>query len=93
MKLLKSALRFWITTASVISFVGGWIILAHAPKPAQLKSSTVNNNPTQLPTLEPLPPLSSGFNTGENNFQNPPLFSIQPQTRARVNPFFATGGS
>jgi len=93
MKLLKSALRFWITTTSVISFVGGWIILAHAPKPAQLKSLTANDNTAPLPTLEPLPPLSSRINTEENNFQNPPLFSIQPQTRARVNPFFATGGS
>jgi len=92
MKLLKSALRFWITTTSVISFVGGWVILAHAPKPGQLNSQTSNDNLAPLPTLEPLPPLS-GLNTQENNFQNQPLFSVQPQTRARVNPFFMTGGS
>lgn len=91
MKLLKLGIRFWITIASVVSFVGGWIMLVHSPKPYQGSSS--NNNITPLPTLEPLQPLSN-FGDDGNSFQNQPLFSVQPQTRSRsINPFFRTGGS
>jgi hypothetical protein len=87
MKLLRSALRTWITLTSVLSFVGGWVILAHAPKPVQTNSSL--NTGASVPTLEPLPPLSSGA----NSFQDQPLFSVQPSVRARSNPMFITGGS
>ena len=92
MKLLRSALRFWITLTSVLSFVGGWVILAHAPKPVQLNPSPLLNIGSSVPTLEPLPPLS-GSNSGGNSFQNQPLFSVQPSVRARSNPMFTTGGS
>lgn len=80
MKLLKSGLRFWITTASVLSFVGGWIMLVHAPKPAQLF-------PDPAPTLEPLPPL---FDLANNTSPSQSLFGFQPRQR---NAFFRTGGS
>ena len=91
MKLLKSALRFWITLASVISFVGGWIALAHSPKPVQFNSSS-SNNTAFMPALEPLTPLS-GFDAGGNNSQDQPLVNVQPRTFSRSNPFFTTGGS
>jgi hypothetical protein len=80
MKILKFGLRFWITAASVLSFVGGWIMLVHAPKPYQLFQRTTAQ------ALEPLPPLSD-FGTG-NNVQSQSFF--QPRQR---NAFFRTGGS
>lgn len=89
MKSLKTGLRFWITITSVLSFVGGWIMLAHAPKPAQLFQDTAN---AASPTLEPLPPLSE-FGEVNDNSQQLPFFSVQPQQRFGFNPFFRTGGS
>ena len=86
MKLVKLSIRFWITLASVGSFVGGWIMLVHSPKPAQLSQPA--DNATALPTLEPLPPLSE-FRSANNNFQSQPFINIQPSRRS----FFRTGGS
>ena len=83
MKKLKFGLRFWITITSILSFVGGWIMLVHSPKPAQLI-------PDAASTLEPLPPLFDNIN---DNIQNQSLFSIQPRQRFGGNPFFRTGGS
>jgi len=88
MKLLKLGIRFWITLTSVVSFLTGWVMLAHAPKPNQasfFSSSAV----APLPTLEPLNPLSGS----DNNFQNQPLFSVQPSVRSQFRPAFRTGGS
>jgi hypothetical protein len=91
MKYLKSGLRFWITIASVLSFVGGWIMLVHAPKPDQ--SSSIQNAITNTrPTLEPLPPLP---NSGDDEVRQsgPGFFDVQPRLRTQSNPFFVTGGS
>jgi hypothetical protein len=81
MKLLKFGIRTWITIASVLSFAVGWVMLVHAPKPAQL---SIFNTTNALPTLEPLPPLGTDL----SNFQNQTMF-FQPQRRS----FFRTGGS
>jgi len=90
MKIIKAGIRFWITLASTISFIGGWVMLAHAPKPFQGNSSQSSINP--LPTLEPIAPLSDfGSSQNQNNFQSQQFFNAQP--RARSNPFFTTGGS
>ncbi len=91
MKLLKFGIRFWITITSVLSFLTGWIMLAHAPKPNQASSASTNIS-APLPTLAPLNPLS-GFDSDDNNFQNQPLFSVQPNTRSQFRPSFRTGGS
>ena len=91
MKLLKVGIRFWITITSVLSFLTGWIMLAHAPKPIQTNAGS-NRIVTPLPTLEPLNP-SIGFGSDEDNFQNPSLFSIEPSTRSQFRPSFRTGGS
>ena len=91
MKSLKLGLRFWMTITSVFSFVGGWVLLVHSPKPAQLQFSLGNNNTSTVPTLEPLPPLSA-FNSGGNN-QNVTVFSSQPRQRFFGGPSFRTGGS
>jgi hypothetical protein len=90
MKLLKIGIRFWITLTSVLSFLTGWVMLAHAPKPNQATFSS-SNVAAPLPTLEPLNPLSGSDDN--NNFQNQPLFSVQPSVRSQFRPAFRTGGS
>jgi len=90
MKLLKFGIRTWITIASVASFVVGWIMLVHAPKPYQPTQQAAN---LTLPTLEPLPSLfDSGFGNNGSNFQNQPMLSLQPRPRFGSS-FFRTGGS
>jgi hypothetical protein len=90
MKLLKIGIRFWITLTSVLSFLTGWVMLAHSPKPNQTTFSS-SSVASPLPTLEPLNPLSGS--NDNNNFQNQPLFSVQPSTRSQFRPAFRTGGS
>ena len=92
MKLLKFGLNFWITITSVVSFLTGWILLAHAPKPIQ-NTVDARVSVTPLPTLEPLAPLSdsnSGFNNSQP--QSSPFFNFQPRRRSSFGSFF-TGGS
>jgi hypothetical protein len=91
MKLLKTGIRFWITITSVLSFLTGWVMLAHAPKPNPASSASTNVI-APLPTLEPLnAPAGSG--SEENNFQNQPFFGEQPSVRSQFRPSFRTGGS
>lgn len=82
MKILKFGIRFWITVASVLSFMGGWVMLVHAPKPYQLfqQSATIQ-------TLEPLPLLSDYANN--TSIQNQMSFNSSQPRRS----FFKTGGS
>ena len=90
MKFLKIGIRFWITLTSVLSFLTGWIMLAHAPKPSQ-SSFFSSNVAASVPTLEPLRPLSD-FGS-DNNSQNQPFFSAEPSVRSPFRPSFQTGGS
>jgi len=89
MKLIKLGIRFWITLTSVLSFMTGWVMLAHAPKPNQSGSASTSIA-ASLPTLEP---LNSFSGSDDNNSQNQPLFSVQPNTRSQFRPSFRTGGS
>lgn len=92
MRLLRLGLRFWITLTSVFSFLIGWIILAHSPKPIQNTSTTTSSSAmvTPLPTLTPL-----NFDGGSSQSASP-FTIIQPQS-APSNfapaPMFRTGGS
>ncbi len=88
MKILRMGLRSWITLASLASFVGGWVTLVHAPKPFQVSKQSVA---APLPTLEPLPPLSTSGPVGP--VQDQPLFNVQPRVRSSLFPFFRTSGS
>ena len=89
MKLLKIGLRFWITITSMIAFITGWIMLAHAPKPVSASSSSSVNS--VIPTLEPLRPLSEFQGSDDDSFQSQPFFNSPQRNQAR--PFFSTGGS
>ncbi len=87
MKAFKSFLHVLIASVSVVSFLGGWIALAHSKKPVQ---SYTSQSIVALPTLAPIPALgslsvsnsnSSGQGNGlgilmssNNNFMNRPLF-------------------
>ncbi len=55
----KHSLRLLIATSSVLGFLGGWILLAHAGKPAQDTAPAIGVAPAPIPTLPPLPDLKS----------------------------------
>ena len=90
MKFLKLGIHFWITLTSIFSFLTGWVLLAHAPKPDQ-SGSLGSGSAAPLPTLEPLNPLPQ-FQSDDDNFQNQgPFLNVGPRNQTR--PFFRTGGS
>lgn len=63
MKPYKNFLRYWFVITSILSFVGGWIIFAHSPKPVQ---PTSNKGTNSLAPLTTLPPIQT-FGTSNNN--------------------------
>jgi hypothetical protein len=89
MKSLKKFIRIWIAGASLVGFMGGWLLLAHAGKPAPLQSQTPNSV-TTLPTLAPLPSLDSqSFSSPSFGFQS----LLAPQVSSRGFPRLRTSGS
>ncbi|MGC1378318.1 MAG: hypothetical protein WA821_18950 [Anaerolineales bacterium] len=85
MKTFKTLLRYWIALVSLIGFLGGWITLAHAPKPGQPGNSSAFGALTapNLPALQPLnlngdasAGNSAGADTNNFNFQ---FSNPQPQ--------------
>jgi hypothetical protein len=79
MKFWKVLLRVWITFASLTSFLIGWIVLAHAPKPNQFNPATA----APMPVLEPVLSLNQLMNTAEPSGVN--FFSSAPrQIRLRT---------
>lgn len=100
MKLLKLGLRLWIGTASVLSFLAGWVILAHSPKPVEQGSPSRSGAAVAapLPTLVPLAPLDFASDAAGTTLQNPQFQDPQlniPQQRQSIflQPVFRTGGS
>ena len=78
---LKSGIRIWIATTSVASFMGGWVLLAHAPKPAPTINKPAISAPvsTPMPTLPPLP---------SPNNQSKSVQQLQPLQPAQPSPIF-----
>jgi hypothetical protein len=94
MKLFKFGMRFWITLTSVFSFLVGWIMLAHSPKPVEASAAQPSSSVSPLPTLAPLQPLNFSNNGGIQQQQ----FSVIPpappaQSFFSPAPVFSTGGS
>ena len=85
MKLWKTLIRIWLTLASLISFVVGWIVLAHAPKPNQFKPSSV----PAMPRLDPVPSLDQVI-AGNGQSQAPQINVFPSQSRTRI---LRSGGS
>lgn len=94
MKFFRFALNIWITIASVLSFLVGWVALAHSPKPvSQSQVQSVTVSPATLPTLVPLQNLQFGTDGNSQDLQlqaAPPTFNI---FNAAPPPLFRTGGS
>jgi hypothetical protein len=87
MKVFRKAMRIWIAIASVFSFLGGWAILAHSPKPVQ--PATIQ--PAALPALPPIQAFGS-----EGNSTGPGFFSPNSQTAPQQSsgfPLLRTRGS
>jgi hypothetical protein len=70
----------------MLSFMGGWVILAHSPKPIQPSQTTVVNiAPLPMPTLPPIQAFGDASGNGNNlNFvaPNPQPFSGFPILRS-----------
>lgn len=97
MKGFKLLLRIWIGIASVLGFLGGWSLLAHANKPAPLIPSSSSAAPasdpqlTPLPTLAPLPSFNGSSNSSNSNGLQ--SFQVQPQVQVQNFPPMRTAGS
>lgn len=91
-KTMKNTFRLWITMTSVAGFLGGWAILAHAPKPAPLLSipaasvqESTGSDLAPLPTLALVPSL--------DNLSQLQALPSAPQIIQRQMPRFRTRGS
>jgi hypothetical protein len=73
MKFWKSLIRVWFTLASLLSFLIGWAVLAHAPKPNQFNSANV----PAMPRLDPVPSLQQVMLSGQSQDFN----QFRQQTR------------
>ena len=80
MKLWKTIIRIWFTLASLASFLVGWVVLAHAPKPNQFDASNIPS----MPKLEPVPSLKQLI------LSDQPQEVIRPRQRAVI---LRSGGS
>jgi hypothetical protein len=87
MKNLKIGLRVWIALTSLLSFLGGWVILSHSGKPAALFIDQTTSLPDPvvqsqvlLPTLEPIPDLADL--TASGSLQPLPSISSAPSVAA-----------
>ena len=62
MKFWKSLIRVWFTLASLASFLIGWAVLAHAPKPNQFNAANI----PAMPRLDPVPSLDQVMVSGQS---------------------------
>ncbi len=87
MKLWKILIRVWLTLASVVSFVVGWVALAHAPKPNQFNPSNV----PAAPKLDPVPSLDQVMSSGQSETRG--FVRVQPAQPVQQMPMLRSGGS
>jgi hypothetical protein len=80
-KAFQTLLKVWITVASVAAFLFGWIVLGHSGKPVSASASTtpLDTTTSQLAPLPTLPPLPSLSSSGGNTLQALPLIQSQVQ--------------
>ncbi len=96
MNLLKVGIRIWFGVASILGFLGGWILFAHSGKPAQsIQAPAINpsssvNSPAAIPTLVPLQSLN---NSGSSSQIQPIQPLQQSQPSFNFFPQFTTRGS
>jgi hypothetical protein len=87
MKPFRKLLRIWIALASVASFLGGWAILAHSPKPVLSQAGT--SQQTVLPDLPAIQAYGGDVNNNglgffsDNAPANSQSVSGMPRLRTR----------
>ena len=86
MKIWKSVIRIWFTLASLASFLVGWAVLAHAPKPNQFNLSGVS----AMPKLDPIPSLEQVMLSGQSQVSQSSQSFTQRSQRSVV---LRSGGS
>lgn len=86
MKLWKNLIRIWLTLISLISFLVGWVVLAHAPKPNQFNPA---NGPA-APKLDPVPSIDQLVPADGSRSQ---IFVNPSQPRQQRMPVLRSGGS
>ncbi len=96
MKLFRFGLNVWITIVSLLSFLIGWVALAHSPKPVSHTAPQVTiSSAAPLPTLTPL--QFGGTDNSSNNqnftFQQAPSSNFNNGFTSAPQPIFRTGGS
>lgn len=82
MQLVKYSIRLLIATGSVLGFLGGWVLLAHAEKPAATSAPA----PIAAPAPAQLPTLAPSFTAPGSSLQalpQSPRFSTMPRMRTR----------
>jgi hypothetical protein len=83
MKNFQNSLRLMIATGSLLGFFGGWVLLAHAGKPAQMDSPS--------PVVAPAPSINQPALTPNNRV--PSRLQPLPSSRSQSVPRLRTGGS
>jgi hypothetical protein len=92
LKVVKTVLRFWIALTATGSFLAGWALFAHSPKPVQ-SNPGATSLAAPLPTLAPLAPLDLSGKAGGGVSQSP-IFNVQRQSSLFAQaPLLRTGGS
>ncbi len=94
MKLYKSALRWWISLASLVGFAAGWITLAHASEAEMTAASQAASSAS----VQAVPTALSLDGLLNNNVQLSPVqtFTVVtpvPQAAQSFQPMLRTGGS
>ncbi len=84
MKIVKKGMRIWITITAVFSFLGGWVLFSHSPKPAPLQASQ--------PAIS-APASNPSFSVPNNNSQSGGFFVPQQNPTFNPSPRLRTGGS
>ncbi len=93
MKIMKTALHYWIAIVSVLSFLAGWGMLAHSLKPVQASQSSPLNT-ASLPSLPPIQAFGSGNGNGFTGSGGSGLgFSAPGNQSSSIFPRLRSGGS
>jgi hypothetical protein len=95
-KPMKIGLRIWIAITAAVSFLTGWAMLAHSAKPVSASAASTSSStagPLSLPTLAPVPPLSSFTGGQAPATQNLQPLQIQPASPFASAPALRTRGS
>ncbi len=87
MKIWKNLIRMWLTLVSLASFLVGWVVIAHAPKPNQFNPASV----PAMPKLDPVPSLDQVMSSDQSQTQN--FFQLQPAQPITRRPVLRSGGS